>query len=94
MLNARLKLREDESRGIKESHSFERRLQFANAFHNLKRTPEVRVSVSIREETEDIASPEDRQSISRTTTKVGDRASTANSEHSTDIDQKGLGSIA
>ncbi|RPD78296.1 hypothetical protein L226DRAFT_531638 [Lentinus tigrinus ALCF2SS1-7] len=88
MLNARLKLREDEARGIKESHSYERRLQFANAFHNLKCTPEVRVSVSIREETEDISTePEDRQSISRTTTKVGDRTST-------DIDQKGPGSIA
>ncbi|KAI0745427.1 hypothetical protein C8Q76DRAFT_703618 [Earliella scabrosa] len=90
MLNARLKLREDEADGVvsKESgsqvQSYDRRVDFANAFNKLKRTPpQVRVSVAVQEQVDVVLDP--GRTMSRTTSNG---AYTPASNDSTDLDHK------
>ncbi|KAI0779782.1 hypothetical protein C8Q74DRAFT_715248 [Fomes fomentarius] len=90
MLNARLKLREDEADGVvsKESQnqSYERRLDFANAFNKLKRSPpQVQVSVAVQERV-DVVLDSHRKSMSRTMSNGG--AYTPPSHDSGDLDHK------
>ena len=111
MLNARLKLREDEADGVvsKEARaapstsiwalsltrfphiqsgsqvqSYDRRVDFANAFNKLKRTPpQVRVSVAVQEQVDVVLDP--GRTMSRTTSNG---AYTPASNDSTDLDHK------